>query len=368
MTIADDDGDDGDVDAWFFSLYTTDVAVGNPPLMMTACVDTSWSTFFVPSANCSYDPYELEACKIHPMYNSSLSSTYQSHLDPASLLYVGLHMEGNVSQDSIHVAGIEIKEQLLEEATLWHPDVGTADHLFDNALGLSLHPSRSSNGANDFMAASPFQSMMQQKLLDRNMFSLKLGRVDQDAGELTFGGLSKELKGLDMIEVPLNHSRKSSKYLWDYYTMGGWQISVTDMSFSANGSNTAIPVLKKPQIAAISSSFPWIGLPRDVVAMMHVVIGIQYTFHWIECDKRKELPNWTIVFGPHGQSITLTPWDYLIDVYDWVFKQRKCVSAFFSLDENGDEGFIILGQPFLNGLYSVFDADRKSISFANLPM
>jgi hypothetical protein len=366
MTLSDDDY--GDVDAWFFSLYTTKVGVGNPPMMTTATVDTSWSTFFMPSANCSYNPHELGYCKIHPMYNSSLSSTYQPHLDPASVLYVGLHTEGNVSQDSIHVADIEIKEQLFEEATMWHPDAGTADDLFDTALGLSLLPSRSSRGRNDFMTTSPFQNMIQQNLLDRNMFSLKLGRIDEDAGELTVGGLPKEFKGLDMIEVPLDHSRNSSNYLWDYYTMNGWQISVTGMSLSLNGSSNAIPVLKKPQIAIISSSFPWIGIPDDLAKKIHYFIGMKYTFDWVECDTRTELPDGTIVFGPHGQSITLTPWDYLIEVYDRVFKQLKCVSAFFPLEEYGEEGFIILGQPFLNGLYSVFDADRKSISFANRPL
>ncbi|KAH7378208.1 aspartic peptidase domain-containing protein [Pyrenochaeta sp. MPI-SDFR-AT-0127] len=366
MTLAHDDDDD--VDAWFFSLYTTKVGVGNPPMIMTATVDNSWSTFFVPSANCSFDPHEFKYCNNHPMYNSSLSSTYQSHLDPASVLYVGLHTEGNVSQDSIHVAGMEIKEQLFEEATMWHPDAGTADDLFDTALGLSLFPSRSSNGRNDFIAASPFQNMVQQKLLDCNIFSLKLGRTDQDAGELVLGGLSEELKGLDMIEVPLNHSQNSSGHVWNYYAMNGWQISVTGMSFSPNGSKNATAVLKTPQIAVISSSFPWIGIPSDVTKKIHKVIGMKYTFDWIECDKRRELPNWTIVFGPHGQSITLSPWDYLIEVYDKVFKQLKCVSAFFPLGEYGDEGFIILGQPFLNGLYSVFDADRKSISFANRPL
>ncbi|KAH3943339.1 hypothetical protein HBH98_001040 [Parastagonospora nodorum] len=363
-----DDGDDEDVDAWFVSLCTTEVGIGNPPLTMTATVDNTWSTFFVPSANCSHNPNEFKSCRIHPMYNSSLSSTYQPHLDPASVLYVGLHTWGNVSQDSIHVAGMEIKDQLFEEATVWHPDVGTADHLFDNALGLSLYPSHSSDGPNDFMTTSPFQNMMEQKLLDRNMFSLRVGRTDEEAGELVLGGLPKELQNLDMIELPLDHSRNSSDYPWDYWTMNGWQISVTGMSFSPNSSEDVTPVLESLQIAVISSSWPWMGLPTDVVKKIHKIIGIQYTFHWIECDKRSELPNWTITFGPHGQSITLTPWDYLIEVYDRVFKQLKCMSAFFPLEQYGDKGFIILGQPFLNGLHSVFDADRKSISFANRPL
>jgi hypothetical protein len=216
-----DDGDDDDVDAWFVSLCTTEVGVGNPPLMMTAAVDNTWSTFFVPSANCSYNQNEFKSCRIHPMYNSSPSSTYRPHLDPASVLYVGLHTWGNVSQDSIHVAGMEIKDQIFEEATVGHPDVGTADHLFDNALGLSLFPSHSSDRPNDFMATSPFQNMIEQKLLDRNMFSLRFGRTDQEAGKLVLGGLPQELKGIDMDEVPLHHSQNSSDYPWDYWTKNG---------------------------------------------------------------------------------------------------------------------------------------------------
>lgn len=335
---------------------------------MTAIVDNSWSTFFVPSANCSYDPHEFEYCNIHPMYNSSQSSTYKSHLDPASLLYVGLRMEGNVSQDSIHVAGMEINGQLFEEATVWRPDLGTVDTVFDTALGLSLFPSRSSHGQDDFMAASPFQNMMQQKLLGRNMFSLKLGRTDRDPGELVLGGMPKEFTGVDLIEVPLNHSKCSSRDFWNYYTMNGWQISVAEMFLSTNGSGSSTLILETPQIAVISSSFPWIGLPSGVTRKIHKTMGLKYTFDWVDCVKRRDLPHWTIVFGPQGRSITLTPWDYLIEVYDTVFKQLKCVSAFYPMGEFGHDGLIILGHPFLNGLHSIFDADRRSISFANRPL
>lgn len=367
--MADSDDDDyGDVDAWFFSLYTTRVGVGNPPLTLTATLDNTWSTFFEPSSNCSYDPNKLRYCEIHPLYNSSLSLTYRPHLDPTSVLYVGLHTEGVVSQDSIHVADMEIKSHLFEEATMWYPDVCIADHLFDSALGLSLFPSRSSDGPNDFIATSPFQNMMEQKLLDRNVFSLRVGRTDEEAGELRLGGLHKELKDIDMVEVPLNHSRNSSDYPWDYWTMNGWQISVAGMSFSPNGSEDITPVLETPQIAVISSLWPWIGLPTDVVKQIHKIIGIHYSFHWVQCDKRSELPSWKITFGPERELITLIPWDCLIEVHDRVFEQLKCMSALFPLEQYGDEGFIILGQPVLNGLHSVFDADRKSISFANRPL
>ena len=273
----------------------------------------------------------------------------------------GLRTKGNVSQDSIHAADMEIKGQMFEEAI-------TLDefHIFDTALGLSLFPSRSGAEPDDFMTASPFNGMIQQGLLDANIFSLTLTRNDQERGELVLGGLPSNLTREDMIEVPLDLSKTyNSDHFWRYYTMGGWQIPVTNMSISSYGYQDPIPVLETPQIAIISSSCSWIGLPTETVTKIHAAIGMNYTYDWIHCDNRKELPNWTIVLGPHGQRITLSPWDYLIEVYDKVYKHLKCVSAFFPLERYGDKGFIILGQPFLNGLYSVFDADRLSISFAN---
>jgi hypothetical protein len=365
---SDDDEDDWDV--IFFSLYSTPISIGNPPLRLTATVDTSWSTLFIPSVNCTYDPGESQACITHPLYNSSLSSSYCADLTPATVLYTGpagLHTRGNISRDSLHVAGMEIKGQVFEEATSWHPDIGTPDHLFDTALGLALFPARSGwGGQEDLSAPSPFHNMIQQRVLDENNVSLKFGRTDKEIGEITLGGLPQNIRREEMIEVPLNHSKTDdSDDLWRYYTMNGWQVPVQSMSMASNSSGASIPVLEIPQIAVVASSFPWIGLPDKVAEKIHESIGINQVFDWIDCNKRPLLPNWTVAFGPDGQTITLTPWDYLIEVYDKVYKQLKCVSGFYNLSQFGDKGFILLGAPFLNGLHSVFDADRRSISFAN---
>jgi saccharopepsin len=60
----------------------------------------------------------------------------------------------------------------------------------------------------------------------------------------------------------------------------------------------------------------------------------------------------------------LTPWDYLIEDYLYGFQELRCVSTFYTLG-SVDEGYILLGAAFLNGLNAVFNADRKSISFGN---
>ncbi|KAH8723928.1 aspartic peptidase domain-containing protein [Phaeosphaeriaceae sp. PMI808] len=267
---------------------------------------------------------------------------------------------------------MEIKRHIFQEATTLSPVPGTAIYLFDTALGLSLFPTRNGAVKYDYFAApSTLQHMVQQNLLDENIVSLKFCRTDLEAGEMILGGLPPNLRREEMIEVPLNHSKiDDSDHFWRYYTQNGWQVSVQNMSMTSNNFEAYFPVLKKPKIAVIASAFPWVGLPNDAVEMINAAIGVgvRTNFAWVDCNKRPRLPNWTIEFGPDGQTITLTPWDYLIETYDKVFEQLKCVSAFYSLSEYGEKEFVILGSVFLNGLYSVFDADRKSISFASRPL
>ncbi|KAF2187663.1 acid protease [Zopfia rhizophila CBS 207.26] len=353
----------------YWSMYTTPISIGNPPLNLTALVDTSWGPFFVPSANCTLNPRERESCLHHaPLYNSSESSTYRADLTPCKLMYrgySGVYTRGNMSQDNIHVADMEIKGQVFEEATFWHRTYLTRDDLFDTALGLSLH--RIADSWGNFSASGPFQNMIEQDLLHENIFTLTLPRVDREMGELTLGGLPESLDSCEMIEVPLNHSRTGGgDEWWDFATSSGWQISA--QSISMDSPSGSIPIMTSEHTAIISSSYPYISLPHDLAAAANHAIGLEELYDWVDCETRLNLPNMTFALGPDGLSITLTPWDYLIEVYDDFFGVLKCVSPFQSLESKGEMGFIMLGAAFLNGVWSVWNAKRGSISFANRPL
>lgn len=67
--------------------------------------------------------------------------------------------------------------------------------------------------------------MIEQNLLNDNVFTLQYPRRDYDKGRVTFGGLPPGLQRNDMIEVPLNNNETNdSDHVWRYYTMNGWQI------------------------------------------------------------------------------------------------------------------------------------------------
>jgi hypothetical protein len=350
-------------------MYTISISVGNPPINLTALVDTSWNTFFVPSVNCTYN-----WCVTHPSYNSTASFTYEADGRPVDLEYFSgssfLYADGKVSRDSVHLGGVEIKKQVVEEATeMMQGDAPLfRDELFDTALGLALHPRSIEKGG--FEAASPFQELMEQKLLENNLFSLKLSREDGEAGELTLGGLPEGLEQRDLtVQVPLDHTKPGDGGLpeWLYYAYNGWQVSVVNVSMETSDRNISTHLLSSPVIAVVSSSWPYITLPKDAVAEANRQLGLSKEFDWVDCSLRPDLPNLTIAFGPSNSSITLTPWDYLIEFMDLDYWRWRCVSSFVALPNAGDYEFIILGNPFLTGLYSVFDAANETISFVNRP-
>lgn len=357
----------GEDDIDFWSIYTTPIRLGNPPLNLDAIVDTSWSPFFVPSANCTYNAREIDSCIIHPLYNSSLSSTYRADLSPCNLTYWSIEAVqtyGRISEDSLHISGLEIKNQIFEEATQWHPGLLTSDELFDTVLGLALYPTWDDWG--NFSAPGPFQNLIKQQLLKENVFSLTLPRTDDDneRGEIVFGGLPENVTREDLIEVPLNDTRGvEGDPRWDSYTSNGWQVLVESISI------TPASILVEQHIAVVTTSYPYIGLPEKAAKKANQLIGLRDGGTWVDCSTRSSLPDLVIAFGAEKEKqIKLTARDYLLEVYDDIYGRFKCVSTFFSLGDAGDSGIILLGSPFLNGLYSVFDADRKSISFGNRPL
>jgi saccharopepsin len=362
-------GHHSDDELLWWSMYTIPISIGNPPLNLTALVDTSWGPFFVPSANCTLNPAERDSCLGHaPLYNSTKSITYRADLTPCKIMfrnYNGVYTWGNISQDNIQVAEMEIKGQVFEEATSWHPLWLTRDDYFDTAIGLSLN--RIAEPWGNFNASSPFQNMIQQDLLDKNMFTLRLSRTDNETGELILGGLPETLNSSEMIEIPLNHSRKGGgDEWWDFYTSNGWQISAQNISMNLH--NGSIPIMSSEHTAIVSSSYPYIALSKEAAAAANHAIGLEKLYDWVECETRMDLPNITFILGPERLGITLTPWDYLIEVYDDLYGLLKCVSSFQSMEWRGEMGFIILGAPFLNGLWSVWDAERETISFAYRPL
>jgi len=193
-------------------------------------------------------------------------------------------------------------------------------------------------------------SVMDQGLLDQNMFSLKLPRMKGERGEILFGGVDHDLYLGELKSLPLIEEKKSR-----------WAVAAT--SLSVNDGEGLVLDLKGT--AVFETEFPFIGLPEKYVRILDEQLGMQNAgkswdyIRSIECSGRRLLHNITIVLG--GEEFVVSPWEYTAEADMGDFGGgRRCVSAFVPNAE--DDQDVVLGSVFLRAFYGVFDLDRRTVS------
>jgi saccharopepsin len=156
-------------------------------------LDTGSSNLWVPSSECS-----SIACYLHNKYDSSASSTYKKNGTEFSIRYGSGSLSGFVSEDTLKIGDLTIKEQLFAEATN-EPGLAFAFGRFDGILGLGF----------DTISVNriepPFYKMVNQGLLDEPVFAFYLGDANKEGDEsvATFGGVDKSHYTGELIKIPL---------------------------------------------------------------------------------------------------------------------------------------------------------------------
>lgn len=193
--------------------------------------------------------------------------------------------------------------------------------------------------------------MKEQKLLDRNMFSLKLPRGKNDHGEILFGNVNEDLfvgklRSLPVVSDPVKYPRLK----------GSWAVPATSISIGEGKASL------KGYVATLESDFPAIGLPEDYTILLWRYLGMERKEGEppsIDCGRRAELENLTITLGKH--DFTISPWEYTMEVDSEVWEGKRCMTALIPMPEFATN-YIALGAPFLKRFYSVFDLDAKTVS------
>jgi len=294
--------------------------------------DTGSSNVWVPAKNCSFF-----TCYLHPRYDPTKSSTAVADGRQYKVQYGSGPVEGVFAKDTVTLGGIDVKGQLFAEVnkvSFGPLNIAYAAGKFDGLLGLGF------KSISQYNIPTPFETMMDQKLIDESVFAFYLQQDASQMGELVLGGIDKSHYTGDLVNVPLT----SETY---------WEVSLDNMKFGSS------PVASK-QKAIIDSGTSLLAGPVDAVNALAKQAGATSLMgkeFIIDCNKTATLPDLTVVLG--GKPFVLTAKDYVLQV------SGQCLFAFTGINVPPPHGPLwIMGDVFMRKYYSIFDYGNKQMRFA----
>ncbi|CAK6439718.1 unnamed protein product [Pipistrellus nathusii] len=320
---------------YFDMEYFGTISIGSPPQNFTVIFDTGSSNLWVPSVYCT-----SPACKTHPRFSPSQSSTYNGPGGHFSIEYGTGSLSGVMGVDQVSVEGLTVVGQQFGESVT-EPGQTFVNAEFDGILGLG-YPSLAVGGVTPV-----FDNMMSQNLVDVPMFSVYMSS-DPDGGagsELIFGGY--------------DHSHFSGSLNWVPVTKQGyWQIALDAIQVGG-----AVMFCSKGCQAIVDTGTSLLTGPSDEIKQLQKAIGAEPVDgeYAVECDNLNVMPDVTFIIN--GVPYTLQPTAYTL--LDFVDGMNFCSSGFQGLDIQPPAGPLwILGDIFIRQFYSVFDRGDNRVGLA----
>ncbi|KAM6502920.1 acid protease [Amanita muscaria] len=312
--------------------WTGLISIGTPGQQFVVDIDTGSSDLWVTSAWCGGS-----VCQGKNKYNSTASSTSQAQPETFALQYAGgLSVSGPLYTDTVSIAGITVTGQYFSPITSATPNFAT--YAYDGLLGLAF-PSLS------FMQQTPFLSMaVSQGSISKNAFGLKLGH---GGSELYLGGANRELF-TGSVEL---HNLSSSRGFWQ---VGGASIKVNGQEAVVSDFDTII-----------DSGTTLIYGPPEAVRQVYAQIPgsalIDRTngFYSFPCNSAP-----VVSFNWGGKDWDISPSNFTFG--EAQSGSNQCIGGLVALDLGLGSNVWLLGDSFMQNVYTTFDLDLNAVGFATL--
>jgi len=315
-------------------LWHGKISVGTPAKEFDVDFDTGSADIFVPGPNCT----DVN-CQGHTIFTPNASSTAKPLPGNFTMRYGdGSTVTGHVFTDSVNVAGITTRNQVIGVADTFNAGFNKARFPSDGLFGLgfkNISVFRSTNWT------TYVDNLVGQRRL-KPQFSFKLNTT---GSELTVGGANSRLYQGDFTYV-------------DVTEKAYWQIPVE--SFAVNGQHALGPV---NSIVDTGTTYI-VGDTASVAKFYEAIPGSKNATltagpgHWtIPCQN---LPVISLTFG--GRAFNVDP---LIFSMGRLNGTEDCVGGISSSDTLK---FWVVGDVFLQNVYTTFDIARGRVGFAELAL
>lgn len=305
--------------------YYAQISIGTPPHPFTIIFDTMSSNFWILSSKC-YD-YD-DSCASHNQYDNIESSTYKENGTEFFIRYRNGNLNGFLSEDSVNIAGLQVKNQTFAEA-LKIP-VPFYRGKFDGVVGLGFQQNSKNN------VIPVFYNMISQGLVEKPVFSFYFNRnvTSKSGGQVIFGGSDSSLRKGNFTYTPVTKD-------------GYWQITMQ------NASVNGVSICNSCQ-ALVRSNIGFISGPSYAIDEIFKAIGVRQ-YEDVDCSTISTLPVVNFFIG--GTLFTLEP-----EYYVKTGVENGVKYCFVGFHEKGDSW--ILGTLFIKKYYTEFDLGNSSIGFA----
>ncbi|KAL4593689.1 gastricsin-like, partial [Arapaima gigas] len=315
--------------------YYGTITIGSPPQSFQVLFDTGSANLWVDSVYCN-----TPACNAHTKFDHTRSSTYSSTSKTFYLPYGSGSLYGIFGYDTVRVGGIVVANQELGLSTN-EPGQNFLVSQFDGILGLS-YPSISAGGATPVM-----DTMMQQGLLQYNVFAFYLSRNGQQGSEVTFGGTDTT-----KYQDPIYWAPVTSQSYWQI-GINGFAINNKQTGWCSQGCQ-----------AIVDTGTSLLTCPQQYMGYLMQAIGAQadqYGGYYVDCNANN-LP--TLSFNINGATLPLPPSAYIMVQNQGGYPYCTVgIQSTYLPSQNG-QPLWILGDVFLREYYSIYDRANNQVGFA----
>jgi hypothetical protein len=187
-------------------------------------------------------------------------------------------------------------------------------------------------------------------------FSLYLNDLGAPKGNILFGGVDTSKYVGELQTLPIVATNGA------YYSLS---IVVTDIALK-KGSSAAASVSSSefPLMVTLDTGSTFVVLPDSLAKSIYNDLSVTYNstnnYGSLPCDTKNQ--NWNLTYTFSGVEISIPISELVLDVIEVKGDQTICL---FGITSGGEEGYAILGDPFLRSAYVVYDLGNNEISLAH---